>query len=587
MSAPDGLASMSPAWVLYVVRFAKQVTFDRSSTSIGNRSVSTDPQAAMAERPALVITDDCVQMQTSSLKGQHTTGLSANLLPSMEYLREILPGDWVMAWMVNSQEKANDLAARLTAKKPCNDFMDGLKYMGRVEGLRKIISVQRDTGTRTISYGLQSNGFGEWDNQILYFPELEILDQKNVGVWLSRLGTFFGSLVTAQGGTLDINKILPTLARLLLGDGLPVGAINLDMEKNERLRVTANNDQPVAGLVPDSIGKVLGRTPKVSRSGMLTYLDLFECIFGVQKYDASSPGNSYTNLLPANLEEYEDTGTSETIFRYTNKPLAGEFTPSPFPFDNTPIWQILQTYLNPAVNEMFLALRANPNGKILPILTVRQLPFSTIERSQTFVPDNQESGIKALTTFEELPRWYADDSLIVAANIGTSNAPRFNVVQVIGNAPGINLDPTFNFVRNPPVRDDLDVMRSGVRMYARTVNCHLNDAQTNAKAWTNLVSDFTMGQHLMLTGTISLVGVQAPICVGDNFEYGGTVYHIEGVNHSCGIDFNGYRFFETTLQLTHGMTDGDIAKTGKLSETQFPTLSAKAQGAQANVTIER
>jgi hypothetical protein len=73
------------------------------------------------------------------------------------------------------------------------------------------------------------------------------------------------------------------------------------------------------------------------------------------------------------------------------------------------------------------------------------------------------------------------------------------------------------------------------------------------------IADFMMGSHLTLNGTITLVGVDRPICEGDNLEWDGVVYHIETVSHVCQIDpMSGRRMFSTTLSVTNGMrTDLD------------------------------
>jgi hypothetical protein len=69
----------------------------------------------------------------------------------------------------------------------------------------------------------------------------------------------------------------------------------------------------------------------------------------------------------------------------------------------------------------------------------------------------------------------------------------------------------------------------------------------------DLMSDILMGQHLRLTGTLSIIGVQAPICHGDNLEWDGVVFHIESISHQCQIAPDGKKVFATTLSLSHGI----------------------------------
>jgi hypothetical protein len=57
---------------------------------------------------------------------------------------------------------------------------------------------------------------------------------------------------------------------------------------------------------------------------------------------------------------------------------------------------------------------------------------------------------------------------------------------------------------------------------------------------------------------VSCLGIESPICEGDNLEFEGIVYHIESVNHSCAIDpGSGMRHWATTLTLTNGLRAED------------------------------
>lgn len=70
----------------------------------------------------------------------------------------------------------------------------------------------------------------------------------------------------------------------------------------------------------------------------------------------------------------------------------------------------------------------------------------------------------------------------------------------------------------------------------------------------HILSDILMGQHLTLTGTMTVVGIQSPICPGDNLEFDDTVLHIESVTHQYTSDDGGRTSFSTVLQLSHGLS---------------------------------
>jgi hypothetical protein len=304
----------------------------------------------------------------------------------------------------------------------------------------------------------------------------------------------------------------------------------------------------------------------------------------VKDFDESWPEKGWIFNPFADSEKVHFTGT----------PQLGTFIPSSPAFQGQKTaWSILTQYLNPTVNEIYTAIRTNPSGKLFPTMVLRQLPFSTNLASRLFIPklanakrvpdQNEEAGNEVVgrvqiatfddeegevitgrpngfdipvTYFSELPRWIVHPTLIRSFNIGRSDSLRFNFIHVqgeTGQKGGVS--QTGALVRDPPLRDELDIARSGLRPYMRTVPCGQQDIVNHgAGAWMQLLADFLMGQHLTLTGQMETVGIQAPICPGDNVEFDDTLLHIEGVTHSFTSDGAGNRRFYTSLSLTHGMS---------------------------------
>src|SRR5579859_1785431 len=85
----------------------------------------------------------------------------------------------------------------------------------------------------------------------------------------------------------------------------------------------------------------------------------------------------------------------------------------------------------------------------------------------------------------------------------------------------------------------------------------------------SLVADRLIGSQYTLSGMMNSYLIQSPICEGDNLEFDGVVYHIEGVQHSASISEDGVRTARTTLSLSNGMrSDSDNVEVG--SNEQFP-----------------
>jgi hypothetical protein len=536
--------STDPYWVIAVIRFENPVTFDRQKGA----SFSTLYEDAVRVRgKPLIITDECVQLTTSSTKTNHLIQMQAQLLPGrVDFMSEIMPGDWVFAWMMHDQETQKAVITGLRSGLSCNNFNLGLKFAGRVNGIRELINQDGNVGNRTTRFSLSAVGFTEFDATLFYDPHLAE-KVPAIGQYFANLGLSINDLVAKNGRGIDVNKAIPAFVDLLLGKGVPRNLGNQNTDP--RLRNTAGLDAPYSFAIPGAVASVFGQNTTGKSGGIMAVSDILEVIWGVQHYDD-------LEVVDIGGDENTEDGLAGSVFapsgtkyesnrRFTGKDMMGIFLPTPPQFTNKSIWSILNQYLNPAVNEMFTCLRVNAQGWIVPTLVVRQIPFTSEYGSFDF----------DVTRFLELPRWVVDPIQVKRLDIGRSEALRINFVHVYGDAGPDKVAPfSQQIVRNPPIRDDLDSARSGLRPYMTTVSCDPGDAMDgSAGKWMKLVADIVMGQHMTLTGMLEIVGVQAPIAVGDNLELRGVVFHIESVSHSCGIEINGRKTFSTTLALSHGV----------------------------------
>jgi hypothetical protein len=172
-----------------------------------------------------------------------------------------------------------------------------------------------------------------------------------------------------------------------------------------------------------------------------------------------------------------------------------------------------------------------------------------------------------------VPRWRLDPILVTGADLGRSDATHFNFVHIYGDSSqqfagdAAQVDER---LENPPKVDELDIKRTGIRIYPlQTVNCSGEDVQNGAaRRWMELVADFAMGQHLTLNGSINLIGIQSPIAPGDNCSFDGAVFHIEEVCHQWSVS-GGQRKFVTSLSVTHGVRDNPLETISDHSQEQF------------------
>lgn len=588
--APDAI-STSPYAVMAVWRYRNPSTFSRQKTA----SFSTNVNDATDLRDkVLVVVDDMFQISIQHTKASHVSQMNCVLHAGMNYLSEIFPGDWVAAWIVNDEHAMLDLVTRIRKGEACNHFYDGLKFLGKAASIRKKISVGA-SGHRSTSYTMNAAGFTELDTQTYYEPYLA---DKTVGIgtqWLRKTGTILNKFMDENKSGIAINKAMPLFLDAFYGTGTPKNQLLGGDGTNSS---TATLDNPNAFVVPDQVASMLGVTKGTKPNGKKSWNDICEVVLGIQTYKGQEAVGKEVITGLQNGKTYAAGMGPERLFtpdgisndsdqrrRVTNSPMLGRFSPSMPQFSGQrTVWSILEQYLNPAVNEMYTSLRVNPAGQVFPTFTVRQLPFSSGILSDQYVPravkvaneadsETPEDGsgddtpplehnsprTLTLTRFLDIPRWKIHPILIRNVDLGRSDATRWNFIHIYGDNGQDNQRRSNYITRDPPVKDDLDIARTGLRPYMATVNCDVTDAE-NRKAgdWMYIMSDILMGQHMLLTGSIETVGIVSPICPGDNVEFDEHVLHIESVSHSFQISGDGSKSFKTALHVSHGVKANQI-----------------------------
>jgi hypothetical protein len=573
------ITGLNPHWVLAVYRLKYPHTFSRAAG--GSLSTLMDLGIQIRGKP-LVIRSDCQRLHTSGTKTNHLSQLSASLLPGRDYQAEIFPGDHILAWIVDGQKQSDDLVRRILAGEPCNRFMDGFKFMGTVHGCRRTRTADPETGNKQVRFQLTATGFGPLDAKTFYEPHLaEKIPQ--LGMYFAKLGLALDQLVDKGGLGIDVNLAIVSFLDLFLGRGVSKNFGLPDVDTS--LQSTAGLEAPYGFVIPKEVGALIGKTETSKLSNLLSYADVLEVLYGVQSYDDLDPVTADEKAMIASdssLRQEDFTGgqvftpagaTGVGSRRYTGTPMMGTFLPTPPQFTDRSVWSILTQYLNTAVNEMYACLRVNAHGFVVPTLVVRQLPFSS-SMAQAEVP---------VTKFLDLPRWKADDRLVMSEDLGRSEALRINFVHVYGDSVGE--DYTAQLIRNPPVRDDLDLARNGLQPHMATISCAPTDTINGPQKWMEVLSDIVMGGHMTLTGVVELKGIQAPICPGDNLELNGVVLHIESVDHSCWIDIMGKKHWSTVLNLSHGINAEPRAATTE-DVTMYAHLTPDEDRARAGITVD-
>lgn len=554
-----------PFWFAAFVRFGVRDTFTRTKWDSTPENSSTTNDSTQEIPELLIVSDDIISWSVESSKSSHTSHCGLSLTNGdRNYVAELAPGDWMGFWVFNNKNDYLRVYNLVKNKQRCNGWNDGLKFLGRCNSVRRKRS-RSPNGQLTVSYSVSANGFSEFDSQIYYNSIIKAKYGDSALRWMMDFGGAANNLIlgtSLQKGIISSQDVIPKLIRICLGIGpfsdnnsLPSNQIEISEDYKNSIPASLQGSPNKGYSIPITIGKwMLGpQSFDYIKDAGLSYADLLRSYIGIQRYSGISIfPNSPTPLEPWRgfIPDIKSIDRNAYLMR---DDLTGEYRVLTLHFDNKSVWSLLQTYVNEPVDEMYTCLRVDPNGYIMPSLVARQTPLST--------PWMQNNSPWTVTPFLELPRWKISSDLVLDEETGRSDALRFNYIHFIGqDVTGTNTEANgiLNYVRNPPIIDPADIDRSGLRSYIKQLNANVNEGQYNNNTspgakWQQIMSDILMGSHLKYTGTLVCKGIQEPITEGDNLEYNGTVYHIERINHTGGINLLGTKDWTTTLSLTNGI----------------------------------
>lgn len=531
----------SPTWVLTFIRFQNRDTL--RNTNVPSLQISTnDP---------LIVENDCISVTTTMNKGTLTPSMEAILKETdVNYLSAVAPGDFVFVNMLNWESDARRVAQNAKNKNPINGLNDGFKGLFKIQRISKNISVSEQSGVKQVSYKLEGFGFTEFNNTIYFNQNLLASGaQDNFGLFIRNISEDWANLINPRG-FFNLQDLISILITSFIGNGVNTIDYSDDFKK---FLPTANTHFQI----PAVIGTLMG-IPQVTAAK-----DIYNYIFGIQNYSSNQNQSLAQGLNPQFQSNFSGVG-----FHFTPVLVAGESFFNPEFWNATKAWSILNQYTNAPLNELYTCYRLGNGNRVLPTLVFRQTPFTTQDFEARF-------GINpSVTKFLSLPRWKIDSSLVYSLDIGRDEAARVNFFQYFSRI-GLQdkgAGPAQEVQGINYVFDSADVTRSGLRP---SIVSNMFDPYTKASPqssiWAKIMGDCVIGSQLKLNGTMELLGIDQPICIGDNLEFEGIVFHIETVVHSCNIDStSGIKRFKTILKLSSGISldsTANVTNYAQMTET--------------------
>lgn len=542
---------VNPAWVLTFVRWEHRDTLRTGKKQIKDGATKVKTIDYSTVRNPLVVENDCIQVSVSSNKGVLTPNMTATLvMTDVNYETALAPGDFVFVNMLNWEQDARRVGDQARQNKPINGAKDGFKGIFKIQGIRKILTTDPNTGTKILLFRITGFAFTEFNNTIYFNPYmLSNAETNNLLLFSSYIGTDWQLLAKSEAFT-NVQDLLKALIESFIGTGIS------DAGRSDSTGAIKSPNTHF--FMPKMVGNLLGvNSAKAAK-------DIYNYLFGIQQYSAGSSQSLASGLNPSGLT------VVNSRFYYTNTKCQGDTVHKPEYWNQVKTWSILNQFTNAPLNELYTCFRLSPNGRVMPTVVFRQIPFTT---------DAFNAAGASVTRFMNIPRWKINPALIMNMDIGRDESARVNFVQYFAKC-SINLngwDISSEVANRNYLYDIDDVQRSGLRPYI--VTTQFDDPPNNSNVqgnlfrspfWAKIVGDALIGGHLKMNGTMECAGLVDPIAVGDNLEFDGVVYHIEEVSHSANISpAEGKRVFRTTIRVSQGVSKDSDASALKYAEMTY------------------
>lgn len=503
----------SPGYVLTCLRWSNRDTY--------NYEIE-DP---LDVRKPLVIYNDATSVSVQNSKSGLAPTMTATLKGGdINYRTALAVGDFIMVNMLNWETDAERVRNKAVSLQPINKSGDGFKGVFKIQSIRRNLSMSGDK--KVVTYTVHGAGFTEFNNTIYFNPAIAAaFAEQGTRLYSTLVGDYYQDKLKTEA---EVQDIMKDLFEILIGKS----------HRSDNAKI--KNFGGVHFKLPKTLGKLLGRPMEFAT-------DMFNYYIGGWGNSKSSQvlSNNIGKLMNPSMVEDGRVGMYKA--RY---PLQGNKEVFIENWNNKTAWSILQSNINNTMNEMYTTYRVDPLGSVMPTVIVRQKPFTTPH----FHPP---SGF-SVTRYFDIPRWRISPTLLYKMDLGCDEAARMNFVQVFTRTlpDTFQQDMAQQISMGNFVLDSGDIQRNGLRPYVVTANFDFptdKQKKLRAKEWSQILSDWVIDGHLKESGTITSVGIQQPISVGDNLELDGIVYHIESVKHTMNIGGNGLKKFRTIFSLSYGM----------------------------------
>ena len=528
---------------------------DRLSTNAtGFVAGSDDPSSnSPHEVEQLVIaTASLLGIRTYKEKSNPAGQFEIRLAPTFNWVTRITPGSWCTIIMTRDEE------LNITTRNPGYAQPTRDKMLGKIESVRFVTEVDPQTGTRRTYYIATGVDWGAVFNQLVY------IDPTAVPNNLSTLG--------------NVGQ-----AARILGDNL--------------IRDWQEDGIPSCGELTDGIVRLWGAALKDTAQKI--YAETGVLVSPQEVYELPKETVVYYGLLSEPGPPSESFGDlihmvqgkldSEDVYSGDIDDAFGFINPQTL-YGTNSFWQLLQDNCNHVLNELVVDIRWENNKPKLALYR-RIRPFV----NNQFFPGSE--NVKQLTSlFKDVKKVSVDVDDVISINGGTNVRDRANFIEVLPDQQSIKAATTANVnfsaqaKLDAAVFDSASINRDGFKPMKFRVK-HLPKELLQRKPdpvgmtkWKHLIKEWHFNTHVMLNGSMTLIGQKEYIQVGDNIIMDSKVLgptpnynklqqiqgvinpvtgkptmelffcaHVESVEHIFDIDETGKRSFITNIKFVRGV----------------------------------
>ena len=588
----------NPNAIVFIYNYADRL----GTTDIGGKETNIDQ--------IILNTVSLKAVSTQKSKSNPAGAFEFRLAPTKNWVTAITPGSWCIILMSN--EKLDDKAKYGGGRVDEKSF----KMLGRIESVRGVINTNQTTGAKETEYIVTGSDWGTIFNSNFYVDPLNRAPSENAVGMAERFG-YDKYLLDAAGG-FDVSK---------LGKGAKTTP-NYVTKTSSNDKVKASRDRLSDIILNGSQGKVTaplapinitqGSETEDAETGLPTSRDNVNFLLSLWgRSDAvTSAIEGQSGLvakskqrfsIPNEVAKYmgfvDKTSRNSPLIAQIIQQISGVLTSSDMYSNSDPsagiidfnsvlgehsMWQLLMNNSNQIMNELINEIRFE-NG--LPKLTVynRIRPFainkeSNILRDSKKVGDNIRAGQEAtvkdfISQYKNVKKIKINGDDVIMSSYGTNWRDRVNFIEVNIAKSLFSEAYSAEIKLESQFYDEKSISRDGLLSMMKTTQyVPLKDRKLDPRgvfAYKTLLKEWYFDTHKMFNGTLSLIGQDQYIQVGDNILVESRVLnmdnfnnnsaqkntttktymlaHVESISHQTNVDNNGGRVFTTNINFVRGI----------------------------------